>query len=132
MRDGDSVATVIMMKLQDAARTYDNDSRPKRQRRGPAPTYDEVVRRPRRKGKRVRVQYVERGKMMRGASGKRIEMGPLALDRTVAHRYEWRDAQLQAKKQTRAGAQMMQAEKRRRDEGDTMRNGTRRRMRDPG
>ena len=116
----------------DAVRAYDENNRPKRQRKTPVPTYDEVARRrPRRKRKLV--QYVERGKMAKGAGGKRIEVGPLTIDRTVARRYEWRDAQLQAKKQTRAGAQTTRTEKRgRRDEGETTRNEARRRRRDPG
>ena len=59
-------------------RAYEGN-RPKRQRKTPVPTYDEVVRRrPRRKRKLV--QYVERGKMARGAGGKRIEVGPLTID----------------------------------------------------
>ena len=37
--------------------------------------------------------------------GKRVEVGPLAIDRMVAQRYEWRDAQLQTRKRTRAGTQ---------------------------
>ena len=136
MRDGDSVTTVIMMKLP--VRTRRAHTTTMAGRSGSAKDQHQrtmrwVVRRPRRKGKRVRVQYVERGKIMRGANGKRIEVGPLAIDRTVARRYEWRDAQLQAKKQTRAGAQTTRTEKRgRRDEGETTRNEARRRRRDPG
>ena len=117
----------------DAMRAYDENSRPKRQRKTPVPTYDEVVRRrPRRK--RNLVQYVERGKMARGAGGKRIEVGPLTIDRTVAQRYEWRDAQLQKRRRTRADAPttVTRVMQRQENSDDAERTGKMRRRRDPG
>jgi len=116
----------------DAMRAYESN-RPKRQRKTPVPTYDEVVRRrPRRK--RNLVQYVERGKMARGAGGKRIEVGPLTIDRTVAQRYEWRDAQLQKRRRTRAHAPttVTRVMQRQENSDDAVRTVKMRRRRDPG
>ena len=123
----------------DATRAYDEGSKPKRQRRTPVPTYDEVVRRkPHRK--RGRIQYVERGRGAKGASSRRVEVGPLAIDRTVAQRYEWRDAQLQQQQRTRAGTQQpeqkrVRAEREKRaadDDVNEARRTTKRRQKDPG
>ena len=73
----------------------------KRQKTAPAAGYDETKRRKRRAAAGVGYADRSRHKQPRGTLKRGIEVGARVIDRIVAGRYEWRDAELRPMKGAR-------------------------------